>query len=67
MHRLERFRQRDTRRVFVTILAGKLLGVGTVLAAMKGFAWLFGAPAEPTAKSAAAAASAAHQVFTTVA
>jgi Amt family ammonium transporter len=43
--RLQKFRERDTRRVFATILGGKLLGIGAVLGMMKMFAVLFETPA----------------------
>jgi Amt family ammonium transporter len=39
--RLQRFKQRDTRRVFATILAGKMLGITGALAAAKGLLWYF--------------------------
>ena len=41
MGKLRKFKERETRRLFATIFAGKLLGVGTIFAAMKAFAWLF--------------------------
>jgi Amt family ammonium transporter len=51
--RLARLRERETQVVFGLILAGKLLGVATVLAAMKGLSWYFdtaaGAQGAPTA------------------
>ena len=44
--RLRRFREKETRRVFVALLAGKMIGVGALLAAMWGFTtFLGGAPA----------------------
>src|SRR5262245_26001756 len=39
--KLGRFRQRETRRLFGVILGGKMLGVLTILGAMKAFAFLF--------------------------
>jgi Amt family ammonium transporter len=39
--RLERLKEKGTRRLFVVILGGKMLGVATLLAAIKGAAWLF--------------------------
>ncbi len=42
---LKRFREKDVRTRFAVILGGKMLGIATVLAAMKGFAILFEAPA----------------------
>jgi Amt family ammonium transporter len=49
--RLQRLKERDTRRVFAVVLGGKMLGIATLLALMKGFAWYFEAPAgaSPTA------------------
>jgi Amt family ammonium transporter len=43
--RLQRFKERDTRRAFALILGGKMLGIGALLAAIKGFTWYFGAQA----------------------
>ncbi len=40
--RLQRFKDAETRRLFGVLLGGKLLGIGLILGAMKGFAWLFG-------------------------
>lgn len=42
--RLRRLKQRETKVVFATVLAGKVLGVAGVLLAMKGFAWFFSEP-----------------------
>ena len=39
--RLQRLQQKDTRKLIATIMAGKMLGVATILGAMKGFAWYF--------------------------
>ncbi|HEY7069928.1 MAG TPA: ammonium transporter [Acidimicrobiales bacterium] len=54
--RLHRFKDRDTRRLFVVILTGKLLGVAGVLAGMKLFVHLFDTPvgAAPLASAAQA-------------
>jgi Amt family ammonium transporter len=46
--RLQRLKEKDTRRLFGVILGGKMLGVGALLAAMKGLAWYFGAAAQAT-------------------
>jgi Amt family ammonium transporter len=43
--RLARLRQQDTRRLFATLLAGKMLGIGTLLVTMKALAAYFGTPA----------------------
>src|SRR5689334_7092749 len=51
MNRLRRFRELragETRRVFVALLGGKVLGIGALFAAMKGFAWYFEAHAGAT-------------------
>lgn len=53
--RLRRFREEDTRRLFATVLGGKLLGVAAVLGLMKAAGWLAGDPAG------AAVAQAAHK------
>ena len=37
--RLRRLRQRDTRRLVLTILGGKLLGIASLLGVIKGFTW----------------------------
>jgi Amt family ammonium transporter len=39
--RLERLKQKETRKYFVTFLAGKMLGLVALLGAIKGFFWLF--------------------------
>ena len=44
--RLQRFKDKGTRRLFGVILGGKLLGVVVLLAAIKGFAWYAGGVAE---------------------
>jgi Amt family ammonium transporter len=38
--RWARLKEKDTRRVFALVLGGKMMGVVSVLAAMKGFFWL---------------------------
>src|SRR3954466_2669404 len=52
--RLKQLKQKDTRRLFAVILGGKLLGVGALLGAMKGFGWYFGDVAGATPMQAAA-------------
>src|SRR5947209_2907579 len=49
--RLQRFKEKDTRRMFAVLLAGKMLGLATILAGIKGFGWLVenAAGAIPTA------------------
>jgi Amt family ammonium transporter len=54
--RIQRLRQKDTRRLFAVLLGGKMLGVLVVLGAMKGFAWFL-----DTAASAAPLADVAHK------
>src|SRR4051812_10820026 len=39
--KLKRLREKDTRRIFFTILGGKMLGVVAILGAIKGFFWFF--------------------------
>ena len=55
-NKLSRFRQRETRRLFGVILAGKLLGIATILGAVKAYAFLF-----ETAAGAAPLAQTAHE------
>jgi Amt family ammonium transporter len=43
--RLERLKQKDTRRLFAVILGGKMLGLLGVLAVMKGFVFFLDSPA----------------------
>src|SRR4051794_14312469 len=44
--KLRKFKEPETRKLFVTLLLGKMAGIGTIFAVMKGFGWLFGgAPA----------------------
>jgi len=52
--RLQRFKDRDTRRLFAVILTGKLLGVAGLLAGMKLFAHLLETPAGAAPLGAAA-------------
>jgi len=40
-HRAGAFREKDTRRLFAIILGGKMLGILTLLGAIKGVAWYF--------------------------
>jgi Amt family ammonium transporter len=42
MKRLVRFKEKETRRVFRVILAGKMIGITAILGAMYGFASFFG-------------------------
>jgi len=62
MELVRRFRERDTRVVLATVLGGKLLGVASVLAVMKGFAWMFGGQAGATPSVLARAAQATDNV-----
>jgi Amt family ammonium transporter len=45
---LRRFKEREVRKLFVTLLGGKMLGIASVLAAMKGFAFFFESAAGAT-------------------
>src|SRR3954469_23016518 len=54
--RLQRLREKDTRRVVGAILAGKMLGIVGILGAGKGFGFLF-----ETAAGASPVAQVAHQ------
>ena len=54
--RLRRLKQRDTRRLVLTILGGKMLGIASLLGVIKGFAWLL-----DSAAGAAPLAQAAHE------
>jgi Amt family ammonium transporter len=53
--RLQRLREHKTRRLFATILAGKMLGIVAILGAMKGFAFFFESAAGATPLQDAAA------------
>jgi Amt family ammonium transporter len=53
--RLQRLKERDTRRLFAVILGGKMLGIGALLGMIKGLAWYF-----DTAAGAAPFQAAAH-------
>ncbi len=55
--KLGNFRQKETRRIFALILGGKMVGIISILAAMKGFGMLFesAAGASPLAQTAAGA------------
>jgi Amt family ammonium transporter len=44
-HRLKRFREKDVRKLFATILVSKVIGVAAVLAVMKGFVYFIDTPA----------------------
>src|SRR3954453_23040327 len=52
--RLKQLKQKDTRRLIAVILGGKMLGIGALLAAFKGFTWYFGSVAGATPLQAAA-------------
>src|SRR5256885_3099643 len=39
--RMQRLRLKETRRLWAVLLAGKMLGIVTVLSLMKGFSWYF--------------------------
>src|SRR3954468_9695036 len=52
--RLKQLKQKDTRRLIAVILGGKMLGIGALLAAMKGFTWYFGSVAGASPLQAAA-------------
>ena len=54
-YKLSRFKDRDTRMVFGTILGGKMLGILGALALMQAFIWLFGNVAEAAGLQEAAA------------
>jgi Amt family ammonium transporter len=45
MHRLKRFRTRETQKLFLTILSGKMLGISAIYAAMRGFTYFLSQPA----------------------
>ena len=53
---LKRFREKDVRKQFAVILGGKMLGIASLLAVMKGFAFFFetAAGAAPLQDAAAA-------------
>src|SRR5690349_13210185 len=52
--RLKQLKQKDTRRLIAVILGGKMLGIGALLGAMKGFSWYFGSVAGASPMQAAA-------------
>jgi Amt family ammonium transporter len=54
---LRRFKEKDTRRVFGALLAGKMLGIVTILTAVKGFGFFFGSVASAAPVQDAAAAT----------
>ena len=56
-YKLSRFKDRDTRKVFGTILGGKMLGILGALALMQAFIWLFGNVAEAAGLQEAATVS----------
>jgi hypothetical protein len=53
--RLQRLKHKDTRKLIVTIMAGKMIGLMTVIGLMKGVAWYFesSAHAAPLVRQAA--------------
>jgi uncharacterized membrane protein required for colicin V production len=54
--RLRRLKQRDTRRLVLTILGGKMLGIASLLGVVKGFTWFL-----DSAAGAAPLAQVVHQ------
>jgi Amt family ammonium transporter len=52
--RLKQLKQKETRRLLAVILGGKMLGIGALLGAMKGFGWYFGSTANAAPLQAAA-------------
>ena len=52
-YKLSRFKDRETRRVFGTILGGKMLGIVGAFAAMQAFVWIFGNVADAAGLQAA--------------
>jgi Amt family ammonium transporter len=40
-NKLRKFRERETRRLFATVLAGKMLGIVGLLGVLKAFSWFF--------------------------
>ena len=60
MRKLIQFKERETQRLFALILAGKMVGVGTVFAAMKAFGWFFSSPASAADKETVANQLANH-------
>jgi Amt family ammonium transporter len=53
-YKLSRFKDRDTRKVFRTILGGKMLGILGAFAAMQAFVWIFGNVADAAGLQSAA-------------
>ncbi|MDQ1368814.1 MAG: ammonium transporter, Amt family [Acidimicrobiaceae bacterium] len=53
--RLQRFKQKDTRKLIATIMAGKMIGLMTIIGVMKGVSWYFetSAHAAPLVRQAA--------------
>jgi Amt family ammonium transporter len=41
-HRLQRLKQKDARRLVLTVVAGKMAGIGALLGVIKGVSWYFG-------------------------
>jgi ammonium transporter, Amt family len=46
--RLRRLKDKDTRRLILAIMGGKMIGLGAIIGAMKGFAWYFDSAAHAT-------------------
>ncbi|MDQ1369593.1 MAG: ammonium transporter, Amt family, partial [Acidimicrobiaceae bacterium] len=53
--RLQRFKQKDTRKLIATIMAGKMIGLMSIFGIMKGVSWYFesSAHAAPLVRQAA--------------
>ena len=60
MRKLNQFKQRETQRLFAVILAGKMVGVGTIFGAMAVFSWFFSQPATAADKETVAQELANH-------
>ena len=43
--KLQRLREKDTRKMIAVIMAGKMIGLGTLLVVVKAFGWYFSSPA----------------------
>jgi len=51
MRKLNQFKERETQRLFAVILAGKMVGVGSIFAAMYGFTYFFSQSANAADKA----------------
>src|SRR6478752_5079688 len=51
------YRDSDTRKLWATLFAGKMIGIGVLFGAIKGFGWYFGSVAGATPLQAAASAT----------